>query len=173
MVHSDIFSQSHYSKFSLRNVFMFHWAVIQKRFSKLSVVFQSVPKHFGIWCHAVYIYYVKVHRLRAGLNWFSSAQPRLRPFSHRLKKIWYLVVSWIMYENMQWVCQGRNNLHFIRLTDGLCSFDSNMKQDLTCRWETAASSSMTLTAFSTSSASALLLLERRYNKNRISHLVLK
>lgn len=40
----------------------------------------------------------------------------------------------------QWGCQ------VMFLTDGLCSFDSNMKQDLISLWESAVSSSVTLTA---------------------------
>lgn len=40
------------------------------------------------------------------------------------------VVSWIIHESIYSACQDRNHLHFIRLTDGHCRFDSNMKQDL-------------------------------------------
>lgn len=40
----------------------------------------------------------------------------------------------------QWGCQ------VMFLTDGLCSFDSNMKQDLISLWESAVSSSVTLSA---------------------------
>lgn len=35
-----------------------------------------------------------------------------------------------MYESISSACQDKKHLHFIRLTDGHCRFDSNMKQDL-------------------------------------------
>lgn len=43
-------------------------------------------------------------------------------------------VSCIMHESIYSVFQARSHLHFNRVTDGHCRFDSNMKQNLTCLW---------------------------------------